>query len=509
MITNAKLPLAVLLLAVLLTSITNVRAAEREANTDRPGLDLRAFELTAPLPAQCEQACNEDNKCHAWTFAWPGKRAGRAHCSLKSGVPPKKSDNCCISGLRSKPIVKKSPELDPETTKPEPEIRPTITEQKQPPEDLNSACDTYAKDAVAMNEENETLFCDLSGSRWGFTYDRYHSWCMTKSTPASRKSNTDARVRAIAQCRNSIGLPSKEQTEAGRNAALERTCDAYANRASDQAAQARTNSCDVSGARWLTAYQPHFSWCMTVSKAERDSETKNRNQQLAQCTASHAATLECDEYARIALTQTRDADERRCGFKGTRWRRNYGAHKNWCRTASQDDRARETRIRANALFACQVEPRIAAACSRYATSAVSSARKNRERGCGFSGRRWDLNRENHFSWCMDAKPIERRKERGQRFTAMLKCTRGTKPKASPLRTTGYQYRWRKVSLPGGKWASEWIDTSRKPVCEHLVRGCQCGAANYCGTYREGDVALWWSSGCIRRPWEIICEVRPR
>ncbi len=493
---------------------TASHAADTEPGMDRPGGDFKTFELTAPLPGKCQVACDAEPQCRAWTFAWPGKRAGRAHCSLKSEAPSKTPDSCCISGLRSAPVQTAEPQ--PAPAQPEQPVQPEPdTAAEAPPAepvDLATACDEYAKEAVKRNQENEDLLCNLSGSRWGYSYERYHNWCMTKSSAASRKSNTRARTKAIDDCRAEIGWPSEEDSLAARNARQERACKAYADLAIRQASDAQEKSCNVSGPRWLTAYQPHFSWCMTVSKAERESETRERNKTLTQCTADAAASVECDDYARIALSQTREADERRCGFEGQRWTRNYGAHLNWCRTATTEMRANETRIRAQVLGACRGRPRVAAACSRFAASAISAAQQNVERGCGFQGTRWSRDRERHFQWCMGAKPHERRRERSTRIKALLDCSRGTVSGAGqsqPQRPQSFQYRWRKVAGPGGEWTSEWFPAGKRARCEHLVRGCQCGAANYCGRYREGEVALWWSNGCVSRPWEILCEIRPR
>lgn len=88
---------------------TAATASERETSTDRPGLNYRDFPLTTPLPDQCQKTCDEEAKCRAWTFAWPGKKGPRAHCFLKSGLPPKKADNCCISGIKTKQTVTVTP----------------------------------------------------------------------------------------------------------------------------------------------------------------------------------------------------------------------------------------------------------------------------------------------------------------------------------------------------------------------------------------------------------------
>jgi hypothetical protein len=66
-----------------------------EVHVDRPGMDYRNFLISDGNIATCENACNKDNRCKAWTFQWKQKR-----CWLKYGVPPKKSDDYCISGTK-------------------------------------------------------------------------------------------------------------------------------------------------------------------------------------------------------------------------------------------------------------------------------------------------------------------------------------------------------------------------------------------------------------------------
>jgi len=71
-----------------------------EWDTNRPGLDYRDFWLSEPLPAHCRRACNQEAQCRAWTFVKPGLQGPQAKCWLKSGVPPKAQDTCCVSGVR-------------------------------------------------------------------------------------------------------------------------------------------------------------------------------------------------------------------------------------------------------------------------------------------------------------------------------------------------------------------------------------------------------------------------
>ena len=49
-----------------------------EANTDRPGADYRSFELGAPRPELCRDACWGEPQCRAFTYVRPGVQGPRA-----------------------------------------------------------------------------------------------------------------------------------------------------------------------------------------------------------------------------------------------------------------------------------------------------------------------------------------------------------------------------------------------------------------------------------------------
>jgi hypothetical protein len=72
-----------------------------DANTDRPGQDLRGFNLNTTNPNDCEAACAGDRKCKAWTYVKPGVQGAKARCWLKRDVPPPRQNNCCVSGLKA------------------------------------------------------------------------------------------------------------------------------------------------------------------------------------------------------------------------------------------------------------------------------------------------------------------------------------------------------------------------------------------------------------------------
>ena len=71
-----------------------------EWGIDRPGGDYKNFNLPADQPSLCEQACNAEAQCKAWTFVRPGVQGPSARCWLKNMVPPKVVDSCCVSGKK-------------------------------------------------------------------------------------------------------------------------------------------------------------------------------------------------------------------------------------------------------------------------------------------------------------------------------------------------------------------------------------------------------------------------
>jgi hypothetical protein len=86
-------------------AIVAARPAQAQANFDRPGGDYQSYPVPSGDPADCALVCERDRRCRAWSFNYPSGGAGGAVCWLKSNVPARTRDNCCISGVRGAGVV--------------------------------------------------------------------------------------------------------------------------------------------------------------------------------------------------------------------------------------------------------------------------------------------------------------------------------------------------------------------------------------------------------------------
>jgi hypothetical protein len=88
-----------------LAAVTATRPARAQANFDRPGGDYQNSPVPSGDPADCALVCERDRRCRAWSFNYPTDAAGGAVCWLKSNVPARTPDNCCVSGVRGAGVV--------------------------------------------------------------------------------------------------------------------------------------------------------------------------------------------------------------------------------------------------------------------------------------------------------------------------------------------------------------------------------------------------------------------
>ena len=79
----------------------SVRMSSMDWNTDRPGLDYQNFDLTIDDPSACQEACENDPQCKAWTYVKPNTIQGpKPRCWLKHAIPRPREHTCCVSGTK-------------------------------------------------------------------------------------------------------------------------------------------------------------------------------------------------------------------------------------------------------------------------------------------------------------------------------------------------------------------------------------------------------------------------
>src|SRR6266700_329163 len=102
---SGRLLRACLVALAFAAAATATRPAQAQANFDRPGGDYQSSPVASGDPADCALVCERDRRCRAWSFNYPTDIAGGAVCWLKSNVPARTQDNCCISGVRGAGVV--------------------------------------------------------------------------------------------------------------------------------------------------------------------------------------------------------------------------------------------------------------------------------------------------------------------------------------------------------------------------------------------------------------------
>jgi hypothetical protein len=60
----------------------------------------------------------------------------------------------------------------------------------------------------------------------------------------------------------------------------------------------------------------------------------------------------CDWYARTALKQQQENEQRQCGLKGPEWNSDLAGHIAWCRGVPPDMWKRQAQLREQALATC-------------------------------------------------------------------------------------------------------------------------------------------------------------
>ncbi len=79
--------------------------AVAQVGYDRRGSDYTSFTVRNGDPAVCASRCEHDVRCHAWSFSYPHTTSSLAACRLKTSLPPRQEDACCVSGVRGAGII--------------------------------------------------------------------------------------------------------------------------------------------------------------------------------------------------------------------------------------------------------------------------------------------------------------------------------------------------------------------------------------------------------------------
>ena len=93
------------LLGVLALTVVAVSPAQAQIGYDRRGGDYLSFSIRNGDPAVCASRCEHDARCRAWSFSYPRTAFALAACWLKTKVPPRVEDKCCVSGVRGAGVI--------------------------------------------------------------------------------------------------------------------------------------------------------------------------------------------------------------------------------------------------------------------------------------------------------------------------------------------------------------------------------------------------------------------
>ncbi len=429
--------------------LSSAAVAARDGSTDRPGLDYKTLELSAPNPDLCENACKKDGKCRAWTYSWPGAKGPKATCALKTGVPPKRSDTCCISGVisTSSPVTRTDdPAPAPAPQKPTVSAKPTPTQPRSEPS-VSSQPDPAPAPSKSADPVKPSP-------------DEPARQTIVKPLPDPPAPREDKEKITISPPPKPLQRPLQQdaedlQQEAPQaDSAKVAACNNYATRAIVQNDENKRLNCRFSGSLWGYPRNSYFNFCMrnpssiyNGSRAARDRELDKCKREIAtreqggeDITPPDLDDTESDEvladdsrtgrfcrnFAGQSVRQVQQARVSKCGFDGERWSSSRVRQARLCirigpRAATKLLNTRARQIRSCRLAAARRDRAVRAHCRNYARSAVRQAREGRRLDCGFGGRRWSLRYETHLRWCSEVSKRKARLESGRRERLLDRC----------------------------------------------------------------------------------------
>jgi PAN domain len=420
--------------------------------------DYDQFNIQGPRAVRaCQEACDRDPRCRAWTFI-----KTTSACRLKHEPGLAVQNSCCASGYRQLSA-------------------PTPTDPAYARQEF---CAEYARIAVRAQDDNLKQACGLTGTRWTASYRDHYAYCL-RAPRVEIDDETSVRMGEIQRCAASAdrGVDAKcdhyvratmVQVESARagNCAIdprdprwapnvdthERACRAAPNRVLDAAIEAREkllaqcfevagqpqdscvayaasavaqfqqnldNGCNFAGARWHSGKSRHYQWCMTQSVQTRTAETQARRGELSRCVQQAPRTQRCSEYARTAMQAALRNDNIGCrlGGPGNRWSRYRDDHEEYCLTATDAALRGEAAARTKELARCEAKLRqVNDVCDQYAKRSNRLSLLNEENGCGAEGDPWGTDERSHYTYCLGANIEERQAVLQAKRRAISRCS---------------------------------------------------------------------------------------
>lgn len=222
-----------LLIVFLFLIHSPVQSAQLEHDTKRLGTLIGRSILNNSDPNLCAEACLSDPSCRSFDYvkpgAWPAISKDKPICNLYNDIPQKKSDTCCISGIKGFAVAKPFPGGD---SQPEPD-----------PQDFQSKeqrCKSYAETVKNAAQENQERKCGYSGNAWNSDTLTNFQWCMQ-----------DTNINLVSSKIKML----REQLEKCRS------CESYSKSAVNQYKQYAADQCGPGGPEWSGEYDYHFNWC--------------------------------------------------------------------------------------------------------------------------------------------------------------------------------------------------------------------------------------------------------
>lgn len=345
--------------------------------------DYDSFTIKGPRGIRaCEEACQKDPRCRAWTFI---KTVGQ--CRLKHDPGVAVANKCCVSGYKPEPT------------------QAAGTKQEY--------CADYARRAVTANDVNLQQSCGYKGSRWSEAYRDHYTYCLRVARSVSLDETT-VREGEIARC--------TQTADTGRDS----KCEHYARISLVQIETAKKGNCavDPKDLRWSNDERMHLKACQRAPNSVPEREIAYREGQLTAC-FENAGRREkvCTDYAEAAISQFTENIDNQCGFSGPRWNANKARHYQWCLDARDQDRKTETETRSTMINECIEQARTRQQCDEYADTAVQAALHNVNRRCGLRGPgvRWSRYRDDHVEFCLNARQSARESEDTTRERELRRC----------------------------------------------------------------------------------------